>query len=365
MPPSSPDRIFGWRALRRHAKHVVWHLRQALSRGFGRFNTFIDTWRGGALRPWVLRLPVLGWRKIRRELVQRHRRKFGQELRLAPPRGLNEIIKHRMIFDRDPRLRLTCDKIAVRRLIAETVGAQHAVPLIGAWRDARDIPWKTLPLPVVIKPSQASGAYRILRRIDDKNLPALVREAERWLRIDYFDRFLEWAYRGLPRRVIAEPLIVSPDGSALIEVEVFVLAGRAAVVLCATGRKNTPGRCAEWYDRAGQQLDLIGRAPYIDTVLTPAQCARFRRQVQDAFPAAIDLAERAARGFALLRVDIYLSDGGLRIGELTPYPAAGGGTYQPAGWDERLGQQFFEHLAQARRLGLRFPPHWPPADWAP
>jgi hypothetical protein len=66
-----------------------------------------------------------------------------------------------------------------------------------------------------------------------------------------------------------------------------------------------------------------------------------------------------------MRVDFYVTDSGLRIGELTPYPAAGGGVYKPAGWDQRLGQQFFEHLAEARRQGQAFARYWPPAHWPP
>lgn len=352
-PPRPRTRTLG----RIHAALRAWAQRR-----FARFTEAALEWRGRRLRPWILRIPVLGWRMIRHEMNARAQRR-GAPLRLTPPVTLNEIINHRLIHDRDRRLRTTCDKLAVRRLIAERVGRQYVVPLIGVWKRATDVPWDTLPRPVVVKPNHLSGPFCMLGVGEPVATADLIIEAESWMRSDYFKRRMEWGYSALPRRILAEPLLVSPDAGPLIEIQPFVFAGRCAVVLCVTGRKNSPQRRAEWYDREGRRLNLIGRSPSIEGVLTADEQARFRRLVQDALPAAIELAERAARGFGLMRVDFYVTDGGLRIGELTPYPAGGQGVYKPAPWDERLGAQFFDHLAAARSRGERFSRGWPPPHW--
>ena len=71
-------------------------------------------------------------------------------------------ILHRIIYDRDPKLRIVCDKVAVRRLIEERVGVEYVVPLLGVWQRASEIPGIRLPQKFVLKPSHSSGPFAIV-----------------------------------------------------------------------------------------------------------------------------------------------------------------------------------------------------------
>ena len=75
-----------------------------------------------------------------------------------PPISFNEHILHRLIYDRDPRLKVICDKVALRQFVQEMVGSKHNVPLLGVYEHPKEIDWQTLTGKFVLKPSHISGA---------------------------------------------------------------------------------------------------------------------------------------------------------------------------------------------------------------
>jgi len=279
------------------------------------------------LQKFLRRTPVLGKKLIRAELEQRYAAVFGRKPRIDAPSGFNERMLHRIVYDRDPRLKTLCDKLAMREFIRERAGADFVVPLLGVWDDAASIAWKELPPRFVLKPNHSSGPVAIVRTDADRDPAALAAKAAEWLREDFFDVNLEWGYRDLPRRVFAEPLLAGPDGGPPPEVHVMVFHGKAACICVLTGRKLTPGRRENWFDPCARPMPMSAAEPIGEFVLTAKDAA-----------AVVLVAERTAAGFDHLRVDTYLTDAGVKIGELSPYASAGRAAWQPPEWDDKLGR---------------------------
>ena len=57
----------------------------------------------------------------------------------------------------------------------------------------------------------------------------------------------------------------------------------------------------------------------------------------DIMCSAVELAEFISADFSSLRVDLYLTSDGLKIGELTPYTNGGGTRWNPRTLDDTLG----------------------------
>ncbi|MDC7788101.1 ATP-grasp fold amidoligase family protein [Rhodoplanes sp. TEM] len=260
----------------------------------------------------VHRLPLVGPRRVRRTLAARYAARFGVAPRLDRPVTFNEHILHRMIFDRDPRLRIVCDKIAGKAFIAARGGSGLVVPTLRAWRRPEEIDWSLLPARFVLKPTHTSGPVAIVGGPAECDPAALVAAARQWLAADYFDHSLEWGYRGVPRRLIAEPLLLGPGGAPPVEALVFTFGGRARLIRLLRGRKGTAEERDAWYDATGRRLALPANLPEADIPLAPADRA-----------ALVTVAERLSEGFSSLRVDCYLTAAGLKVGELTPYSNAG------------------------------------------
>lgn len=234
-------------------------------------------------------------------------------LRLDPPVGFNDLIIHRLLYDRDPRLKIVCDKLAVREMIRDRLGATYLIPLLGTWNDPRDIDWQSLPDQFVLKPTHSSGPIAIVPYLVERVPEKLAGMARDWLRHDYFDSSLEWGYRDLPRRLMAEALLRGPDGLAPVEAHVLTFGGQVALIRILTGIKSTPTRRNDWFDRNGTRLDnFSGEVEQSGINLD-----------QRDIDAIVKASERMSAGFDHLRVDMYLTDNGLKIGELTPYHGAG------------------------------------------
>ena len=265
---------------------------------------------------------ILQW-----NLVFRYKSMFGVMPRLNPPVGYNERILHRIIYDRDPKLRIACDKVAVRRFIEERVGAEFVVPLLGAWEHASEIDWDKLPEKFVLKPSHSSGPFTIVDRSIEMNKEKLTAEAEEWISYDYFYKALEWAYRGIPRRILAEPFLCSSDGSPAPEAQVYVFYGKAALINVLEGTKCTPERKTCWLDATGRRVAIkkMGNT-------SPLELSYSDRKK------LVEVAERVSHDFNSLRVDFFITGTGLKIGELTPYTLGGTAKWDPPELDDIVGK---------------------------
>lgn len=275
-------------------------------------------------------------------LVTRYRAIFGVFPRLNPPVSFNEHITHRIIFDRDPRLPIVCDKLAVRDLIEERVGKKYVVPLLGVWERPKEIlpllgVWNrpkgfighVLPEKFVLKPNHASGPFAIMdRSMGVVDIEEFAAEAESWLSFDYFDISLEWGYRGITRRILAEPFLYSRSGDAPPEAKVYTFSGKAALINILVGKKGTPERHGCWFDVTGRRVAVKKHNhPYAELQLSD----RDRQEM-------IEIADRVSQGFSSLRVDFFMAINGLKIGELTPYTNAGLARWDPPDLDQKLGQ---------------------------
>jgi TupA-like ATPgrasp len=282
-------------------------------------------WR--LIRASTIRVPLIGDILVRRALLSRHRKRFGALPRLDPPTTFNEHMLFRILYDRDPRLKVICDKIAAKNFISTRVGSEYVVPLLGAWGHPREIAWSSLPEKFVLKPSHSSGPFEIVRGAADRDIEGLTAKAKKWLRDDYFDVSLEWGYRGIPRCVLAEPLLMSSLGSQPVEAHAFTFFGKVALIRLLAGRKLTPGRSDSWYDVAGRRLAIKADLPSANVMLAESSRADM-----------IAIAERISEGFSSLRVDFYLTGDGLKVGELTPYSFSAKAEWDPPKLDEQLGR---------------------------
>jgi hypothetical protein len=279
---------------------------------------------------WQRRLPLLGDVLTRREVIRRYTDRHGKSPRLDPPVTFNEYILHRVIRDRDPRLKILADKVAVRAFISERVGAGYLVPMLGTWARAEDVAWHTLPDKFVLKASHGSGFFAVVSQPADRDIPRIAATADGWLQHDYFDLHYEWGYRDVPRVLIAEPLIEAPGGGLATEVQVYCFGGRVALIrILLFGRKGAPERRDAWFDATGRRVEVgAGHVP-------PAPYAL----EDDLRHRLIAISQPLAAGFSSLRVDLYVCEEGIKVGELTPYSYGGHARWLP-GVDEWMGRMF-------------------------
>lgn len=305
--------------------------------------------------PKLLRLLEIA--STRRNLERSFRRHFGHLPNLATPHTFNERMLHRLVYDRDPRFTVLSDKIAAKDFIARRVGPGYNVPLLGKWRAARHIDWPALPERFVLKPSGDSGKFVLVRGPADRNIDHLRAIARSWLKARRSGRrHPEWGYRGVPPQLLAEPMLVGPDGGTPSEINVFTFGGQAKLIRRFTGRKTLPERRDAWFDATGRQVEI-----------GIATISSVRMELPDALRIElIEVAEALSAGLDQLRVDFYLTGDGLKVGELTPYSWGGLAQWRAPELDDKLGRLWAGETDYAMFEDFRDPDlaDVPPADAA-
>ena len=254
-----------------------------------------------------------------------HLWRHGRLPRLDDPVTFNEWVQHRKLHDRDPRLPLLADKVAVKAWVAERIGPGWVIPTLWHGRALPAAPvW---PTPFVVKARHGCNQSRFV--LDDHaDWDAVRRAARRWSRSRYGGWLSEWLYRDIPRGVLVEPF-VGVDGRLPIDWKFHVFGGRVEYVQVHLGR----GERHRWivFDRAWRRVS----SPTADP--DPARPATLAPMIA--------AAERLAHGFTYVRVDLY--DGPERplFGEMTFYPGSGLHRLDPVSLDRRLGDDWRRVLA--------------------
>jgi len=242
-----------------------------------------------------------------------------------------------MAIDRRPLLVTLSDKFKMRQYVAGKIGPHVLNNLLWLGKDVSTIPFDDFPKAFVIKANHGSGFVRIVTDKSAGRRDDVIREAGGWLRLDYGKQSEEWAYSRIDPLVMVEEFIESraksTDGVPW-DYKFFVFDGKCAMIEVDVSRF------------CGHARALFTR----DWEHIPATFTYPQPQKKPPRPAALDemlsVAEAGGKGIDFVRVDIYDSNRGPLIGEMTCFPAAGTGRFSPSYYDDWLGS-FWKFYARA------------------
>ncbi len=272
-------------------------------------------WR--RIRSVAALLPPMGFQWVRHLLW------YGTRLPLRHPRTLTHHLYHKMARDRDPLLRVTSDKFALRGFVEARLGPGHLPDLYALLDSPEELHALGLPSGYVVKATHGSGMTSIVRQDAPDTRLLIVRQARRWLATQYWRKNGEWGYRGIRPRLIVEELLgreadVPPDWKW------FCFGGRAALVQVDFSRFTDHTR--NFYFPDGTPAPVRMYYPQGPVITLPATWEPMRV-----------IAERLSSEFAFVRVDLYALGERIVVGEMTHYPHGGNKPIEPPDWDARLG----------------------------
>lgn len=249
---------------------------------------------------------------------------FGAWPDYDQPQTINEHIHAYMLRCRSPLLHVAADKALTREHVARTVGAQYLVPILGLWRSAAEVPLETLPRPCVLKPTVGSGQVMFLKPGQTLDHCQTRLTLQRWLDTDYARVNREWCYAGQHGKIIAETLLADEHGGVPADFKLYVIGGAVRFIQVDRGRFCRHTR--NLYDLDWQLLPVRLTLP---------------NHAPDPRPEPLDemirLTLALAKDFEFLRVDCYVVDGRVYVGELTNYPGAGFEKFLPHSFALKLG----------------------------
>ena len=251
---------------------------------------------------------------------------MGKRLELDPPRTFNEKLQWLKLHARRPEQTRWVDKYEVRKLIAATVGEQHLFPLLGVWDRAEDVDFTQLPDQFVLKCTHDSGGAIICRDPRRFDVRAARRKLAADLKRNYYWAGREWAYKNVPPRVIAEPLMVDESGTELKDYKFFCFDGEPRLIQVDFDRFS---------DHKRNLYDLEWRyQPF--QILFPTDPARTIPKPRN-LEAAVELVRRITPKVPFMRTDLYLIGERIYFGEFTLHHGGGAEKFTPAAYDDLLG----------------------------
>ena len=255
---------------------------------------------------------------------------MGQKLDLKNLKTFNEKLQWLKLYNRRPEYTMMVDKYAVKQFVADKIGEEYIIPTLGVWDKVEDIDWDSLPNQFVLKTTHGGGGGGVVickdKSIFDRD--AARKKLQKSLDSDIYLSFREWPYKDVPKRIIAEQYMTDESGVELKDYKFFCFNGRVQCFKVDFDRFIN--HKANYYDREGSLL------PFGEKVFPPDFDRVFDKPKN--FGSMISLAERLSEDVPFVRVDFYNSNGNIYFGEITFFPAAGFGKFEPEEWDETLGE---------------------------
>ena len=257
-----------------------------------------------------------------------YRKNIGAELHLDKPRRYTEKIQWLKLNAMDEKKSLLADKHAVRRWVAETIGKQYLIPLVGVWDSPDDIDFDALPGAFVLKTTQASGTNIVVPDKRKLNVRRAKKLLERWLALDYgwvgFDRH----YMRITPRIIGEEFVSNADGSEAFDYKFHCFGGKPYYVRIDIDR-HSKTHCRATFDMEWSLQDWC-EGDYARPEVLPERPACFEELK--------DIVSKLADGLGHARVDFYVIDGRPLFGEMTMSSGGGFERIRPDAWDYKLGE---------------------------
>lgn len=228
----------------------------------------------------------------------------GKELDLKNPKTFSEKGNWLKLYDRRPEYTVMVDKYKAREYIAEKIGEEYLVPLLGVWDSPDEIDFDSLPDEFVLKCNHDNGVI-ICRDKSKLDIEKTKKELASRLKRDYYKKLREWPYKNVPRKIICEKFMYPQDNEATIDYKFMCFNGKARLVALYAERFSGTLK-EDYYTSEWKHIHMIDKEEAGDIYKKPV-----------CFDEMVSIAEKLSEGIPVLRVDFNIWKDVLAVGEMT------------------------------------------------
>lgn len=243
------------------------------------------------------------------------RLRLHRKLNLVNPEYLNDKLQWLKFNYRFPLQTIVSDKYAVREYVAQKIGEEYLIPLLGVWERFDDIDFTKLPEQFVLKCNHDSGGLVVCKNKADLDFKAAKTKIEKCLKQNFFIIGREYQYKNIIPRIICEEYI-SADGEVPADYKIYCFNGRPDTMLVCTGRFANNSHKAqysyfdlEWNYLPWNKGDTMENVPDIPK---PENLDKM-----------LEIAATLSEDFVFARIDLYNINGKIYFGEITLSPNSG------------------------------------------
>ncbi len=249
-----------------------------------------------------------------------------KRLDLKNPQTFNEKLQWLKLYYRRPDHTRMVDKYEMKKYVAEKLGEESVVPVLGVWNKAEDIDFNALPDKFVLKVTHDSGGVVICKDKTKLNIEATRKTMKQALKNNYYIQYREWPYKNVIPRIIAEELLEDASGDQIRDYKIFCFSGQPYCIQVDFDRFN--GHKKNLYDTDWELLDFSFNYPAHPEIMI---------ERPESLEKMLQMAEILSAGEPYVRIDFYTVNGKTFVGEITFFPASGFGKFVPEHYDKDFG----------------------------
>ncbi|WFM70016.1 ATP-grasp fold amidoligase family protein [Halomonas sp. CKK8] len=235
-------------------------------------------------------------------------RRTGKYLNLKRPTDFNEKLQWLKIYWDDPLKAICADKYQVYHYVASQ-GCDHILNrLLAVYESPDEIIWDELPEKFALKCTHGCKYNIVTRNKHELDPEAVRQQLWQWMGERFGRKSLEPHYDRITPRIILEAYIETPSGLLPWDYKIFCFNGKAKLVEVCSEREQ--GLRVDFFDLDWNTLPISLEELRRDTPPEPPAC----------LPEMLACAEKLAKPFPFVRVDLYDNEGTPMLGELTFTP---------------------------------------------
>lgn len=227
----------------------------------------------------------------------------------------------------DALRQITSDKVYAKLFIDQIVGRRVTPETYAVFDSVEQIRRGELPERCVLKPAHGTGGVVFLEHGDAEISPAEYDGLRRALASDLYRENREVNYKHLRRRIICEQLMA---GAAEVkDYKLFYREGRLKFIQVDSGRHDDHRQ--NFYDSAWNRIEVV----YNNNPTGEWE------PVPPTFGEMSAIAEKLAQHFTSARIDFYLGDGAVFVGEITHCHNNANGIFATIEQERAISRVFF------------------------
>ena len=247
-----------------------------------------------------------------------------KKLDLENPQSFNEKIQWlKLYYLPKNELSIKCsDKYRVREYVKECGLENRLVDLISVYNNANEIKWDDLPDKFILKCNHGCRYNVLVTNKEQVNYKKETKKLNKWLKEKFGNFNGEIHYNEIDPKIVCEKYL----GDNLSEYKLYCLNGKYRFMYCVLN-PNKENEMETFFDQDGNVMD-------VKNALTPVYK---EAKTPDCFKQLVEMSEKLAKPFPMVRVDWYIKDGNIYFGELTFTPFGGLLEFEPKEYDDKFG----------------------------
>lgn len=274
---------------------------------------------------------MLTYAKVEGIINDRFRQTHDFDINFENPVSFTDKMNYSKLYNATKiKTRLT-DKVLVRDWVKKRIGEEHLVPVIGIYDSLDDINFKKLPKEYVIKCSHDSGSTVLVDKEHKLDKKELYKKYDYYMNRNLASYNYEMHYRDIEPKIIIERYL----GFSITEIKFLCFDGK--IYCCWEDFDRHTSRNV--YDADWNLKDL--------EILYPSNPRKTKPKHFDEMKV---LAEKLAKGFDQVRVDLFEVNDVVYFNEMTFTSGNGAYTFKPEEGNMELGRQWKLNTRKRKRM---------------